>query len=292
MEIAASIGEKDHWNKCVERRSLLDNRWPHLQRSLERIFGTKRGPTLDDLQMLIATLDWLEKNPRSNLYSRQVPVSGIDSKWIENHVPWLVAGLSREETKESPDFYALSGLKCPPRLIRLRILDPDLRASVGNLSDLSVMPEELARWNISVKRVYIIENLQTGLAFEDIPGSIAFMALGNGVEVLRAIPWISESNCVYWGDIDTHGFFILNQLRIHFPQAMSLLMDEQTVLEHRNLWTSEPKQHSTPVLSHLTDSEKSVLEALRDHRWRSNLRLEQERIPWGYAWNQVLSTVR
>jgi hypothetical protein len=31
-----------------------------------------------------------------------------------------------------------------------------------------------------VARVYIVENLQTGLAFEDCEGSVVFMGLGRG----------------------------------------------------------------------------------------------------------------
>jgi len=44
----------------------------------------------------------------------------------------------------------------------------------------------------------------------------------------------------YWGDLDTHGFAILNQLRAWLPQTRSFLMDRQTLVEHRDRWGREP----------------------------------------------------
>ncbi len=37
--------------------------------------------------------------------------------------------------------------------------------------------------------------------------------------------WLARCQVYYWGDIDTHGFAILDQLRTHIPHARSLLMD-------------------------------------------------------------------
>jgi len=37
--------------------------------------------------------------------------------------------------------------------------------------------------------------------------------------------WLARSRILYWGDIDTHGFFILNRLRGIFPHAESFLMN-------------------------------------------------------------------
>jgi hypothetical protein len=36
---------------------------------------------------------------------------------------------------------------------------------------------------------------------------------------------------LYWGDLDTHGFAILDELRAHCPHAESLLMNRATFLE-------------------------------------------------------------
>ncbi len=38
-------------------------------------------------------------------------------------------------------------------------------------------------------------------------------------EPLAEASWLKERDLFYWGDIDTHGFAILDQLRGHFPHA-------------------------------------------------------------------------
>jgi hypothetical protein len=85
----------------------------------------------------------------------------------------------------------------------------------------------------------------------------------------------------YWGDIDTHGFAILNQLRGFFPQAASLLMDRDTLLEHKALWGVEPSPE-TCELMRLTAEESALYDQLRRNELGSHIRLEQERI--GFEW--------
>jgi len=82
----------------------------------------------------------------------------------------------------------------------------------------------------------------------------------------------------YWGDIDTHGFAILDQLRAHFPHAQSFLMDHDTLLEHQAQWTLDP-QPTQRDLPRLNEAERRVYDDLRWRRLRDEpLRLEQERI--------------
>jgi hypothetical protein len=85
---------------------------------------------------------------------------------------------------------------------------------------------------------------------------------------------------VYWGDIDTHGFAILNRARQILPQLQSALMDEVTLLEHRSLWGREPKQCPDIDLPFLSSEEQRVYQGLRSALWGEQLRLEQERLSW------------
>jgi hypothetical protein len=85
----------------------------------------------------------------------------------------------------------------------------------------------------------------------------------------------------YWGDIDTHGFAILDQLRAHVPSARSLLMDRATLDAHRALWGSEPRPE-TRELRRLTNEESALYDDLRLDRLGSRVRLEQERV--GFGW--------
>ncbi len=81
---------------------------------------------------------------------------------------------------------------------------------------------------------------------------------------------------MYWGDIDTHGFAILNRLR-RLPHARSMLMDRATLLAHRDHWTTEPSP-TTAVLDRLDPSESALYAELISDAHASSVRLEQERI--------------
>jgi hypothetical protein len=183
-------------------------------------------------------------------------------------------------------------LKPLPHIVRLFLLDERLRRLAGGLRDISARPEELATLDLPVSRVYIVENLQTGLAFEDCPGAVVFMGLGYGVGTLATLPWVVRAPCTYWGDLDTHGLAILSRARSKMPYLESALMDEQTLLSHRDLWVSEDQQNAAPELALLTPAEQSLYRGLKQQRWGVNVRLEQERIAWSYAWDALVALAR
>ena len=135
----------------------------------------------------------------------------------------------------------------------------------------------------------VVENLQTALAFEDLPGTLLVMGGGFSVTELGQIPWMVNLPILYWGDIDTSGLAILNALRNHHPQTASVLMDEETFLTFATLWTEEPLQNRG-ALDALTPPELAMRQRLLDHPLmdgQPSSRLEQERIPWDFAWKVV-----
>jgi len=142
---------------------------------------------------------------------------------------------------------------------------------------------DLAQLHIAPLHVLIVENLQTGLALQDLPGTIAFMGLGYSVDLLAQIPWLRDADRIYWGDIDTHGYAIVDRARACLGPVRTVLMDEPTSLSHRTLWTTEPARHGTNELPHLLPAEQAVYRALRQHAWGQAVRLEQERIGWAVA---------
>ena len=81
----------------------------------------------------------------------------------------------------------------------------------------------------------------------------------------------------YWGDIDTHGFRILDLLRSRLPDVRSLLVDRATLLAHDARWDHEP----SPVnvhLEHLTADEAALYRDLVEDAYGPAVRLEQERV--------------
>lgn len=174
------------------------------------------------------------------------------------------------------------GFRDKPGLVRLRMLDAARPLLAGAAEqDLSVTAATFARLDPPARRVFVTENEINFLAFPPLPDAMVIFGAGYGFEALGTAGWLGRRELCYWGDIDTHGFAILDQLRARFPAARSLLMDRDTLLAHREHWTEE----LTPALRdlpHLTAEERSLYEELRDDRLGRGVRLEQEKI--GFEW--------
>jgi len=284
------IGEKASWDRASGRARCIRRELGREGLRLGRHFDWLAGCEDAEFDRLLATVLWLVEHPGSGLYLRQLPIPGIDTKWIEAN-GGRVTDLLRQVHGGLGDLYALGGLRRVPDLLRLRILDPQLSRPLGGLSDLSAPLDEIAALPLVPARALIVENLQTGLALPELRGTVAFLARGYAVEAFGAIPWLASCATHYWGDLDTHGFAILSRLRQYLPRALSLLMDQDTLLAHRPLWQREDKPAPAP-LGALTGEEEEVFQGLLGHRWGDRVRLEQERIDWDYASRRIADALR
>ena len=131
-EVALWIGETERWSRARQRYVEMIGRWPLLADKLPRHFDLLADYTEEDFRRLIDMIAWIQANPASNLYPRQLPVNGLDSKWLEGRKKVIaeLVGAVRGEAFVDGDFYQRCGLKALPHTIRLRILDADLRARV------------------------------------------------------------------------------------------------------------------------------------------------------------------
>lgn len=234
---------------------------------------------------MLAIVRWFAAHPRPGLYLRQLDIAGVDSKFIETRKGMLSEMLDLVLAPESIDasatgarqFEQRHGLLSKPVLIRFRLLDPGLH--IGGLSDISVPLAQFAALEILAKRVFITENEVNGLAFPDTPASMVIFGGGYGIDRLAQIGWLASRDIVYWGDIDTHGFAILDRLRASLPHAKSMLMDAQTLHAHRLLWGREDQdKRFTGQLARLSGAEHALFEDLSGHVHGECIRLEQERI--------------
>lgn len=292
-DVAHWAGELPRWLVARARYTVTADRRPALRGYLSQHFDMLADYPEDDFDRLLRAVDWLMAHPHSGVYLRQLPIEGLDTKWLGTRMGLMAAllGVLRDgQPWAASEFMARAGLRQPPELIRIRVLDPALRALAGGLSDISAPLDDLAVMPLAPARVLVVENLQTGLALPDIPGTVVVMGLGYRVDVLAAVPWATGgAEALYWGDLDSHGFSILSRARAHLPQLRSLLMDEATLLEHESLWVAEPKPCISD-LGRLTPGESEVYDGLRFDRWGAQVRLEQERIGWGWALPRLLSS--
>ncbi len=246
---------------------------------------------------VLAVLDHFVRHPSPGVYLRQLDIPGVDTKFIESRRRLIGELLDVVLSEGAVDgtvtgaakFAQRFGLKSEPALIRFRLLDP--ATDFHGLTDVSVPAEEFARLELPVSCVFITENRINGLAMPACPASLVIFGLGYGLDRLSDIPWLARCQLFYWGDIDTHGFGILNRLRQALPQAHSLLMDRDTLLAHRHLWVSEPAAHRyLGEPDRLTVQERELFEDLCHDRLGERVRLEQERIGYGFVERAVQST--
>ena len=246
----------------------------------------------DSWSRLLAIVSWLCAHPRPGIYLRQVDIAGVDSKFIEAHrgalSELLDLALPAEAIAHSASglsqFSRRYGFLDKPLRIRFRLLDERMALlPTGQAQDISLTSAAFAQLDPQPGRVFITENEVNFLAFPPVAGSMVIFGAGYGFEVLAGAQWLQQRSVYYWGDIDTHGFAILDQLRAQLPQAQSFLMDRATLMAHTLHWGEEPK----PLLRdlpRLTGAERALFDELRDNRLRARVRLEQERI--GFSWVQ------
>ncbi|MET3605805.1 hypothetical protein ABIC99_003639 [Sphaerotilus sulfidivorans] len=289
-EVAAWCGQAQRWQRAALRCADLVSHWPRLQErhGLGRHFDVLADYSESDYTRLHTALAWLLSNPASGLHVRQLPLEGIDTKWLEQRKRLIVdlLGLIRNSETET-DFHTACGLVRAPHRVRMRILCPIMRKQVGGLRDIEAPVSELAALSLNPQVVLLVENQETGLALQDMPGVVSFMRLGAAVSVLGSIPWLAGRPAVYWGDIDTHGLAILARARRVLPSTRSVMMDAATLERYIELTVQEPTQHADAELPELTLEEINVFKGLRSGRWGERIRLEQERITWPDAMREL-----
>jgi hypothetical protein len=231
---------------------------------------------------LLSAYRWLHTERGSGRYLRQITAPGADTKFVERHRRLLAQLLGVPSA--GPGFLAGLGLAAKPETLRLRA-----GAATGltaGLSDVTARLDELAKLDPAVARALVIENEITFLSVP-VP-SDGVVVWGKGFEVDRAgaLPWLAGAEVVYWGDLDTHGFAILSQLRAWLPQTRSVLMDRATLLAHRDRWVTEPSP-TAARLDRLTAEEQALYQDLVTDRLGERVRLEQERIAWNWATDKL-----
>ncbi len=270
---------------------------------------------------------WLKENPGPGIYLRQLSLPGVHTKFIETHrrvIDEMVAVLQHRSPEEdqpgaasddaAPDGVASDGIasdradgpplslmaRTPaarfagrhgfrhlPELVRFRLLDPGIPL-LGEARDVMVTAEAFGTLRLPINSVLVTENLVNFLALPDRPRSLALFGAGYGFSSLRDAEWIRDCEVLYWGDLDTHGFRILDQLRSVHPHVSSVLMDEATLLAHREAWSVEASP-SRARLARLTPQEASVYESLGNNRYGNGVRLEQELIRWDWAMERIVA---
>jgi hypothetical protein len=233
-------------------------------------------------EQVLATVRWIAEHDTTRLYIRQIDADGVDTKFVEQHrklldeLLALVLPGDRIDRRHAPaSFAARFQFRQKPDYVRFRLLAPQPGVPDG-ITELRLRADEAATLGLRPATIFVVENEISYLAFPAVPDAVVLFGSGYAVDG-RELPWLDHAELVYWGDLDTHGFAILDGLRSRRPDVTSILMDHDTLLAHRTQWVREPAPTRRP-LPHLTDDETAVYHDLVEDRFGPAVRLEQERV--------------
>lgn len=275
-EIARAAGATARWQSLRQRRDTL------VALAAGEPFAGAVAATLsrweplsaDDFARLVATVGWLLAHPDSGLLIRQLPIEGVDTKWLGTHRRLV------EKLIEAARGSAELGIRTLPAAHEIAVLD---RALLPGMPPIFAAPVEgLAQLPITPSTVLILENREGLHALPEMPGTVAVHGSGYRVTELVRIGWLAAADVVYWGDLDTHGMLILDRLRRRLPRVRSVLMDPETLERWQHLGVPEPSPSDEDAVA-LTDFEHDALRQVR----AGQLRLEQERLPWPYVLDRL-----
>lgn len=227
------------------------------------------------------------KNPKPNLYIRQLPID-IHTKYVLENKSIMTSLLNflipDDINIDEKDFEKRFNLFSKEQLIRIRFLD-ESKSPLKNITDISFTEKELKHYNFIVDNIFITENLMNFLTLPSLKNTIAIWSGGGfNISYLKNIEWLMDKQFYYWGDIDAQGFQILNQCRKYFPNTIAIMMDAETL---NSFQPGDGKPAKNQNLQWLSGTEIELYHHLKEN----NIRLEQEKITQAFADDKIIKTL-
>ncbi|MGC5171613.1 Wadjet anti-phage system protein JetD domain-containing protein [Microbacterium sp. DT81.1] len=231
-----------------------------------------------DVVVLAAALAWLAEHSAAGMTAREVPVPGMNSKW-------LTTSRQREITLLlGRDNLGLTVGR--PARRHFRYLDAGHLDAGGRQFDVAAAGD-VNRPEYLPDLVIICENVDSAQQLPRRARTIVFEGDGDaGAALIGELDWVKHCpHVLYWGDMDVDGLSIVNTYRLRGLNVATVLMDHHAYLRFSHLGVSVDRSGkplplpARPVLTHLTQDEARLLEQLCDPALRGPLRIEQERLP-------------
>lgn len=276
-------GKEKEYEIFIRNNSLINQELPLLQDWI--LVNPIRLIEHDTWNDTLKVCKYFMENPRPNLYIRQLPIE-IHTKYISENetiiqslLEFLIPGhINHNEKKFEKRF----NLKYPEPLIRVRFLDKQL-SPIKSTTDISLTLSEFKNFNCDCNCIFVAENLMNFLTLPHLPNTLSIWSGGGfNISYLKESAWIKNKQFYYWGDIDAHGFQILNQFRSYFPKTIAVMMNEET-LSYFNEMVVEGEPAKNQSLQCLSESEAKFYDYLK----KNNIRLEQEKITQNFAEEKI-----
>lgn len=237
----------------------------------------------DDLELLVRLLPQLQKGMGQGCYLRTLPVTFVDTKFIEKNLQIIESVVTALVDKNVKDTGLMNWLDCkekPKDWLLVKPLCQETKSMLGGLPLLRLSSDTLQDFELPARNILVIENEQSCLALSDFRNTIAVSGGGKNVSWMKA-GWLVHKNVGYWGDIDSEGLAILSNARSRLSSITPLMMDELTIKTFAERMVPEPDSVSKDPVA-LTETELALFKGLRADQY-ADKRLEQERLPMEYV---------
>lgn len=312
-ELAEYIGrtkELEHFEYCCEEcRRELPELLPYIEEHPRYAFEY-----YGIFEKAVAVCRYMLDHPRPGIYLRELDLPGVDTKFLERHtnqndrgypgpvgmlLDFLLPPEAIDPNYSAPDnFVRRYGFKPKPEFIRFHVLDDSRPANEpwNKMVDVQLDKESFAKLSFDLENVIICENEVSYLALPKLRSSLAIFGKGYGFSGWEHFECLKGRRIIYWGDLDVDGFSILNQLRSQLPgeDLVSAMMDEKTIKDFTELAVSDRNSYISEgrELRFLTDKEREAYQALLADKYGTNVRIEQERLPYSRIHAEIEKLLR
>ena len=241
----------------------------------------------EDWENILRVCRYFQQHPQPKRFVRELNM-GVHTKFVEEHTKILRTLLDvivgeAHINKEAPTFFGRFNLKEGDPEVMFRILDEELsKKYFSGYSYITTFVYEMAKFELPVQRVFIVENKCNLESFSEMKNAIVIWGKGYNVTVLKDVKWLHNVPIYYWGDLDAQGYEILSNARKYFPQIQSVMMDRETMEIHPVRVKGVASRIETNL--QLTVEENEIYQLVKQENWR----FEQELLPPDYITAKIL----
>lgn len=241
---------------------------------------------------LIVVVDYLLGNDVSGLYIRSIPVP-VHTKFIEQYKSFIFELIKHFKSDIISDdnftFEQVFGLKSKQHVFNMRWLDKELATKYMQGHEVfGLSTEGLNKVNWQINEIWLVENETNLYLLPERESTLVIFSKGHALTQLFNLPLLSSSKLFYWGDLDEHGFIMLNTFKRHYKHTLSIFMDRFTVEYHKKEILQQPEKYKTISLEFLTSEEDYAFQKLREE----NGRIEQEKLNQEFVFNIIAKLSR
>jgi hypothetical protein len=238
-----------------------------------------------DFETLLTFIRWRRGDPEARPHVRSVALEGTDGKWIERNLSLCqAAAADLGFPGNASDPFAACGLVREDRLEVLISWNPESFPSPFGNRSMKVRLAEIASSAAIAERVrtcIVVENIEIFERISPAPGVLCLFGAGHAAgAILRGLSCLSEIPILYWGDMDSHGFQCLAEVRRVRPDCASFRMGTEMLTLAMAMGSREPEASRLEgVPEELGADEAAACAEMK----RRRLRFEQEHDGEGLA---------